>query len=70
MSTKKIGTNGGRIASLVYLINKIHGSRMLKQRIWPPNHRFHTKVYFNEVVANALRDNIGIGMEAVRGQTH
>ena len=42
------------------LINKRHGSRILNQRIWPPNHRSYTKVYFNEVVANALRGNIGI----------
>ena len=45
---------------LVNLINKRHGSRILKQMIWPPTHRSHTKVYFNEVVANALRDNIDI----------
>ena len=33
---------------------------MLKQTIWPSNHTSHTKVYFNEFVANVLRDNIGI----------
>jgi hypothetical protein len=27
--------------------------------IWPSNHTFHTKVYFNEFVANALHDNLG-----------
>ena len=37
------------------------------------NHTFHTKVYFNEFVANALRDNMGMiiltsdVLEAVRG---
>ena len=51
---------------------------MLEQTIWPSNHTSHTKVYFNESVANALRDNIGMQwpfltskvMEAVRGQKH
>ena len=32
---------------------------ILLQTIWPSNHLSHTKVYFNEFVANALRDNIG-----------
>ena len=32
---------------------------ILLQTIWPSNHTSHTKVYFNEFVANALRDNIG-----------
>ena len=27
--------------------------------IWPSNHTSHTKVYFNEFVANSLRDNVG-----------
>ena len=27
--------------------------------IWPSKHTSHTKVNFNEFVANALRDNIG-----------
>ena len=49
------------------LINKRHGSRFLKQRIWPPNHRSHTKVYFNEAVANALHGNIGIVNFGLRG---
>ena len=33
-------------------------SRMLLQTIWLWNHISHTKVYFNEFVANALRDNV------------
>ena len=33
---------------------------ILKQTIWPWNHTSHTKVYFNEFVANVLRGNIGI----------
>ena len=33
---------------------------MFKQTIWPSNHTSHTKLYFNEFVANVLRDNIGI----------
>ena len=37
--------------------------------IWLRNHTSHTKVYFNEFVANVLRDNIGIEvMEVVGGQ--
>ena len=49
---------------------------MVKQTIWPSNHTSHTKVYFNEFVANVLHDNIGIViltsevMEAVGGQKH
>ena len=33
--------------------------RWFGKMIWP-NHISHKKVYFNEVVANALRDDIGI----------
>ena len=33
---------------------------MLEQTIWPSNHTFHTKVYFNEFVVNALHDNMGM----------
>ena len=32
---------------------------MLEQTIWPRNHTSHTKFYFNEFVANVLRDDIG-----------
>ena len=38
------------------LINKRHGSRTLEQTIWLWNHTSHTKVYFNEFVANVFRD--------------
>ena len=38
----------------------IEGCSMVKQTIWPSNHTSHTKLYFNEFVANVLRDNIGI----------
>ena len=27
--------------------------------MWASNHTFHTKVFFNEFVANVLRDNMG-----------
>ena len=47
--------------NIANLINKRHGSRTLIYTIWPPNHTSHKKNYFNEVVANALRDNIGRG---------
>ena len=33
---------------------------MLISTIWQRNHTSHTKVYFNEFVANVLRDDIGI----------
>ena len=39
---------------------------MLEQTIWPPNHTSHTKVYFNEFVANALRDNMGMVYSIVK----
>ena len=42
------------------LINKRHGSSTLEQTIWLSNHASHTKVYFNEFVANALRDDMGM----------
>ena len=45
----------------------IEGCSILKQTIWPWNHTSHTKVYFNEFVANALRDNIGIVIFDLRG---
>ena len=49
---------------------------VLKQLASRPNRTSHTKVYFNEFVANVLRERIGIViltsevMEAVRGQKH
>ena len=39
---------------------------MVKQTIWQSNQPSHTKLYFNEVVANALRGNIGIRVIQVR----
>ena len=42
---------------------------MLLQTIWPLNHTPHTKVYFNEFVANALGDNIGMIIFDLRGHT-
>ena len=38
---------------------------MLEQTIWLWNHTFHSKFYFNEFVANAFRDNIGMTSEVV-----
>ena len=32
---------------------------IVKQTIWQSNRASHTKLYFNEFVANVLRDNIG-----------
>ena len=34
--------------------------------IWLWNHTSHTKLYFNEFVANALRDNMGIDIFDLR----
>ena len=45
---------------MVSILLIIEGCSMVKQTIWPSNHKSHTKVYFNEFVANVLRDNIGI----------
>ena len=41
---------------------------ILKQTIWQSNHASHTKLYFNEFVANVLRDNIGGVIFDLRGQ--
>ena len=49
------------------LINKRHGSQMLLQLIWLWNHRSQTKVYFNEFVANDLRDNMDMIIYDVQG---
>ena len=35
--------------------------------IWPRNHTSHKKFYFNEFVANVLRDVIGIYIFDLRG---
>ena len=40
---------------------------VLEQTIWRSNLKSHTKVYFNEIVANALRDNIGMIIFDLRG---
>ena len=43
----------------LYLISLIFDKcSILKQTIWPWNHTFHTKVYFNEFFANVLRDTL------------
>ena len=58
------------------LIKKRHGSQMLIKKIWLLNHTSHTKVYFNEFVANILHDNMGMIIltseivEAGKGQKH
>ena len=43
-----------------FILLIIEGCSMVQQTIWPRNHTSHTKVYFNEFVANVLRGNIGI----------
>ena len=48
--------------TLLNLINKRHGSRTLEQTLWLRNHTPQTKVNFNEFVANAFCDNIGVIM--------
>ena len=39
----------------------------MKLFIWPRNHTSHTKVYYNEFVANVLRDDVGIVIFDLRG---
>ena len=40
---------------------------MVQQTSWGGNHTSYTKVYFNEFVANVLRDDIGIVIFGLRG---
>ena len=40
---------------------------MVLYLIWPRNHTSHKKFYFNEFVANVLRDVIGIFIFDLRG---
>ena len=40
---------------------------MVQQLIWPKNHTSNKKIYFNEFVANVLRDVIGIVIFDLRG---
>jgi hypothetical protein len=40
---------------------------ILEQTIWPSNQTSHTKVYFNEFVANVLRDNMGMVIFDLKG---
>ena len=43
----------------IKLINKRHGSRILKLTASRPNHTSYRKVWTNEFVANVLHDNMG-----------
>jgi hypothetical protein len=45
----------------------IQGCSMVQQTIWPGNHTSHIKAYFNEFVANVLRDDMGIVIFDLRG---
>jgi hypothetical protein len=53
--------------SIIIILLIIEGCSMVQQTIWPRNHTSHIKVYFNEVFANVLRDDIGIVMFDLRG---
>ena len=55
------------IKNIVHILLIIQRSSMLEQTIWGLNHASHTKVYFNEFVANVLRDDIGIVIFDLRG---
>ena len=61
-SPEKIGisclTEIGNLGDSISLI--IQGCSMVLYSIWPRNHTAHKKFYFNEFVANVLRDVIGI----------
>ena len=48
------------VSAILFSLLIIQGCSMLEQTIWSSNHTSHTKVYFNEFVANVLRGNIGI----------
>ena len=50
-----------------YISLIIQRCSMVKQTIWQSNRASHTKLYFNEFVANALRGNIGIVNFGLRG---
>ena len=53
---------------LEFLISLIiQGCSMVRQSIWPRNHTSNKKFYFNEFVANVLRDVIGIVVFGLRG---
>ena len=52
---------------IILLIIKGSSCLMLKQTIWPSNYTSHTKVYFNEFVANVVHDDIGIVIFDLRG---
>ena len=54
-----------QICTIISLI--IQRCSMVKQTIWQSNRASHTKLYFNEFVANALRGNIGIVNFGLRG---
>ena len=45
-----------------YLINMRHGSWTLLQTVWLWNHTSQAKFDFNEFVANALRDDMGMNI--------
>ena len=44
----------------IYLINKRHGSRILKEIASRANHTSYRKVYFNEFVQNSLGCDMGM----------
>ena len=52
---------------LAYILLIIKGCSMVQQTIWPRNHTSHTKVYFNEFVANVFCDDTGIVIFDLRG---
>ena len=47
-------------ANVKDLINKRHGSRMLKETASRPNHRSYRQVYLHEFVPNSLCCNMGM----------
>ena len=51
--------------SIISLI--IQGCSMVYYSIWPRNHTSHQKFYFNEFVANVMRDVIGIVIFDLKG---
>ena len=44
----------------LFISSKFDKCSILEHLLWPSNHTSHTKVHFNECVANALRDNMAM----------
>ena len=57
-----------RVIKLINISLIIQGCSTVYYSIWPRNHTSHKKFYFNEFVANVMRDVIGIVIFDLRGR--